>query len=64
MPIRAPRMGFGLDAIQTPPSFVAPPGKGSEAAAANNKLPILLGDAACSTLKIKNFGSKSRTCLT
>lgn len=56
MTLQAPRMGFGLDTVQTPPGFVALPGEGSEAAAADNELPIVLGGAAALPGRLKISG--------
>lgn len=49
-------MGFGLDTVQMPPGFVALLGEGSEAAAADNELPIVLGGAAALPGRLKISG--------
>ena len=49
-------MGFGLDPVQTLPGFVALLREGSEAAAADNELPIVLGGAAALPGRLKILG--------
>ena len=54
--LQAPSMGFGLDPVQTLPGFVALLREGSEAAAADNELPIVLGGAAALPRRLKISG--------
>ena len=56
MTTQAPRMGFGLDTVLMPPSFVTLPGEDSKVAAADNELRVVLGGAAALPRRLKISG--------